>query len=167
VERAINGVLVTYTSFDGTAKVAGPTGSGLDYESALLGDTDTEGTVNAHGYTRRWVDYPVNFSLADDSYAAVIGAAYLAQTQLPSRSGDLTLRGPVGHPTKGDRPPREIRAGDWIKLSDHPADVPRRIIQVSHNDDDRSTTVSVGNDLNKVDAMLEQAAVASRVALGG
>jgi hypothetical protein len=167
VERAINGVQVEYATFDGTQKVAGPVGSGFDYESALLGDTDSEGTVNAHGYSRRWIPYPVQFSLADDSYAAVIGAAYLAQTQLPSRSGDITLRGPVGHPTKGDRPPREIRAGDWIKLSDHPADVPRRIIQVSHNDDDRSTTVSVGNDLNKVDAMLEQAAVASRVALGG
>jgi hypothetical protein len=45
--------------------------------------------------------------------------------------------------------------------------VPRRIIQASHSDDDRSTTVSVGNDLNKVDAMLEQTALASRVALGG
>jgi hypothetical protein len=167
VERAINGVQVEYTTFDGTQKVAGPVGSGFDYESALLGDTDSESTVNAQGYTRRWVPYPVQFSLADDSYAAVIGAAYLAQTQLPSRSGDITLRGPVGHPTKGDRPPREIRAGDWIKLSDHPADVPRRIIQVSHNDDDHSTTVSVGNDLNKVDAMLEQTALASRVAVGG
>lgn len=166
VERAINGVLVSYTTFDGTQKTAGPTGSGLDYESSLLEDTDSEGTVNAHGYTRRWVDYPVNFSLADDSYAAVIGAAYLAQTQLPSRSGDFTIKGVVGHPTKGERPGREIRAGDWIQLTDHPADVPRRIIATSHNDDDRSTTVSVGNDLNKVDAMLEQAALASRVAVG-
>lgn len=166
VERAINGVLVSYTTFDGTQRVAGPTGSGMDFESSLLEDTDSEGTVNAHGYTRRWVDYPVQFSLADDSYAAVIGAAYLAQTQLPSRSGDITLRGPVGHPTKGDRNPREVRAGDWIRLSDHPADVPRRIIATSHNDDDRSTTVSVGNDLNKVDALLEQAALVSRVAVG-
>jgi hypothetical protein len=167
VERAINGVLVTYTTFDGTQKVAGPVGSGVDYESELLGDTDPEGTVNAHGYTRRWVDYPVNFSLADDSYAALIGAAYLAQTQLPSRSGDMTLGHTVGHPSKGDRPSREVRAGDWIRLSDHPADVARRVIQVTHNDDSKQTTVSVGNDLNKVDAMLEQAAVASQVALGG
>jgi hypothetical protein len=166
VERAINGVMVTYTTFDGTTKVAGPVGSGLDVESSLLQDTDTEGTVNAHGYTRRWVDHPIQFSLADDTYAPIVGAAYLAQTQLPSRSGDITLRGPVGHPTKGDRPAREIRAGDWIKLSDHPADVPRRIISVSHNDDDRSTVVSVGNDLNKVDAMLEQVALASQFGVG-
>jgi hypothetical protein len=45
--------------------------------------------------------------------------------------------------------------------------VARRVIQVTHNDDSKQTTVSVGNDLNKVDAMLEQAAVASQVALGG
>lgn len=167
VERAINGVLVSYTTFDGTQKVAGPTGSGMDFESSLLLDTDSEGTVNAHGYTRKWIDYPVNFSLADDSYAAVIGAAYLAQTQLPSRIGDMTLPGTVGHPTKGARPSREVRAGDWIKVSDHPADVPRRIIGVSHDDDARKTTVSVGNDLNKVDAMLEQVQVNSRVATGG
>ncbi len=166
VERAVNGVMVSYTTFDGTAKVAGPTGSGLDYESALLMDSDTEGTVNAHGYTKKWVDYPVNFGLADDSYAAIIGAAYLAQTQLPSRSGNITVRGSAGHPTKGDRPAREIRAGDWIKISDHPADVPRRVISTTHSDDDRSTTVSVGNDLNKVDAMLEQVQLASRLAVG-
>lgn len=166
VERAINGVLVSYTTFDGTSKVAGPTGSGMDVESSLLGDTDTEATVNAHGYTRKWVDYPVNFSLADDSYAPIIGAAYLAQTQLPSRSGNITIRGNVGHPTKGDRPAREIKAGDWIRVSGHPADVARRVISVSHSDDDRSTTVSVGNDLNKVDAMLEQVQLASRLAVG-
>lgn len=166
-ERAVNGALVRYMTFDGLNKVAGPTGSGMDVESALLMDSDTEGTVNAHGYTRKWIDYPVNFSLADDSYAPIIGAAYLAQTQLPSRSGDMTLPGTVGHPTKGDRPSREVRAGDWIQVSDHPADVPRRIISVTHNDDDRKTTVSVGNDLNKVDALLEQAQLFSRVAQGG
>jgi hypothetical protein len=167
VERAVGGVVVRYVLADGTNKIAGPTGSGLDYESDLLLDSDTEGTVTQHGYSRKWGELSVSFPLATDIYAATIGGAYLAQTLLPARSGDITIRNVVGHPTMGDRPAREIKAGDWIRLSDHPADVPRRIIQTTHNDDDKSTTVSVGNDLNKVDAMLEQLGVITRVTQGG
>jgi hypothetical protein len=164
-EHAYNGAMVRYSTPGQEPKVAGPTGSGLDVESDLLLDEDTENTVNQHGYQRRWIELDISFPTLDD-YAVTIGAAYLAQSSLPSRSGDITLRGDVEHPTKGFRPAREIRAGDWIRLSDHPADVPRRIISCRHSDDAAETVVSVGNDLNKVDAMLEQLGVKTKVTLG-
>lgn len=164
-ENAYNGAMVRYSLPDGRTRVAGPTGSGFDVESALLEDTSAESTVNQHGYPRRWIELDISFPTLDD-YAPVIGAAYLAQAALPARSGDITLRGEVEHPTKGMRPVREVRAGDWIRLSDHPADVPRRIISARHTNDQQETVVSVGNDMNKVDAALEQVGVATKVRLG-
>jgi hypothetical protein len=44
--------------------------------------------------------------------------------------------------------------------------VPRRIISCTHKDDERETTVSVGNDLNKVDALLEQLGVTTKIVTG-
>jgi hypothetical protein len=166
VERAINGLVVKYTDSEGTSKVAGPTGSGLDYESDLLADTDSEATVNRHGYTKKWAEMDISVPLADDSYAAVIGAAYLYQTQLPSRSGDIEVTGTIDHPTKGARPVREVLAGDYVQVSDHPADVPRRCTSVTYTDDDRKARISVGNDLNKVDAILEQLGVRTQIVTG-
>lgn len=165
VEHAYNGCVVKYGLPDGTRRIAGPTGSGYDVESVLLEDTDPENTVNQHGYPRKWIELDISFPTLDD-YAPIIGAAYLAQAALPARSGDITLRGEIEHPTMGMRPVREVRAGDWIRLSDHPSDVPRRIISANHSDDERTTTVSVGNDMNKVDAALEQVGVAAKVAMG-
>jgi hypothetical protein len=166
VERAINGLVVKYTNSEGTSKVAGPTGSGLDYESDLLADTDSEATVNRHGYTKKWAELDISVPLADDSYAAIIGAAYLYQTQLPSRSGDIEVTATIDHPTKGPRPVREVLAGDYVQVSDHPSDVPRRCTSVSYTDDDRKARISVGNDLNKVDAILEQLGVRTQIVTG-
>jgi hypothetical protein len=165
-EHAFNGVMVKYQLLDGTKRVAGPAGSGLDVESALLGDTDPENTVNAHGYTKKYAELNIQFPLAADVYATTIGAAYLAQVSLPSRSGDITLTGHVEHPTKGLRPVREVRSGDWIRLSDHPADVPRRIIQTSYTEDARQCRVSVGNEVAKVDALLERLGIDASVRVG-
>jgi hypothetical protein len=158
-ERAYNGAVVKYTNAGGKVRVAGPTGSGFDVESALLTDSSADNTVNAHGYPAKHIDINVSFPLGSDDLAVSIGSAYLAQASLPSRSGTITLTGDVGHPTKGPRPSREIFAGEWIRLSDHPADVPRRVLSARHDDDSKTTSVTVGNDINKVDAMLEQLGV--------
>jgi len=157
-ERTINGVIVTYHLPDGTSRVAGPPGSGFHIEHTALVDPDPANTATAHGYARAWKRLDITFPTVDDN-AVAIGSAYLAETSLPSRSGDITLTGGIEHPTKGMRPVRELRAGDWIRLSDHPTDVPRRIIQPTHRDDQRQTTVTVGNDIKKVDALLEQLGV--------
>jgi hypothetical protein len=165
-ERAYNGAVVRYTDAAGKPRSAGPVGLRFDVESALLTDSSPDNTVNAHGYPGKHIELNVTFPLGSDDLAVTIGASYLAQASLPARSGSITLTGNVIHPTKGARPAREIFAGEWVRLSDHPADVPRRILSVSHDDDTKTTSVTVGNDINKVDAMLEQLGVVTNLAGG-
>ena len=165
-EHALNGMMIRYTLADGTPRVAGPLGSGLDVESELLGDLAPENTVNQHGHPRKWGEQTISFPLAADIYAVTIGAAYKAQAALPARSGDIELIWEVEHPTKGMRPVREVLAGHYVRLSDHPADVPRRIINTNNREDGRQNTVTVGNDMNKVDAILEQLGVVTKVTVG-
>jgi hypothetical protein len=103
-----------------------------------------------------------------DAGAIAIGAAYLAQLSLPARKGSINLTGLVQHPTKGLRPVSEVRAGDWIKVTDltGTSDIPRRIIQASHSPDDATCQVDVGNDIDKVDAILQRVGIATTV-VGG
>ena len=164
-EHVYNGAIVKYEVPTLGARVAGPVGSGLDLESELLGDEDPENTANAHGYPAKQIELNVSFPTLDD-HAVILGAAYLAQAALPARSGDITVTGSCRHPTMGDRPAREILAGDSVRLSDHPADVARRIIAVRHTDDDQKTVLSVGNDIDRVDAILERLGVQTRLITG-
>lgn len=164
-EHVYNGAIVKYALPDGTRRIAGPPGSGFDVESALLANTDPANPVTSHGY-RRYAELEVQFPLLD-TYAPSLGAAYLFQANLPARSGTIDLVWEVEHPRKGMRPVREVLAPDYIRLSDHPADVPRRIISTSYSEDGRQCSVTVGNDMNTVDAILEQLGVTTRVRLGG
>lgn len=165
-EHVYNGAIVKYTTPDGLAKVAGPPGSGFDVEDVSLGDSSADSTVNQHGYPRKWIELDISFPILD-LYAVTIGAAYLAQTAIPARSGSIELTGRVAHPTRGMRPVYEVRAGDWVRLSDHPADVPRRILTTSYDHDSGRNTVTVGNDVDKISALLEALGVTTSLKLGG
>jgi hypothetical protein len=154
-DNAINGVMVVYNLPDGKQRFAGPVGSGLDITNAALGDASESNPVNMRGIPRKWAKLELSFPTTDDG-AVQIGAVYLAELALPARKGQITLTGRVDHVSRGRRPVAEVRAGDWIRISDHPADVPRRIVQVSHSDDSRSCEIDVGNDVDKVDAILNR-----------
>lgn len=157
-DNALNGLMVTYRLPDGTDRVAGPTGTGFDVESDALGDTSVDNTVNRNGIERKWGRLDASFTTSDDG-AVQMGTVYLAQLALPARKGQITLTGTVQHPTMGPRPVSEIRAGEWIRLSDHPTDVARRIIQATHNDERRECTIDVGNEIDKVDAMFQRVGI--------
>jgi hypothetical protein len=79
---------------------------------------------------------------------------WLAEQQLPSRRGSITLTGMVRHPTEGMVPVSRIRAGDWIRISDRPGDVPREVTSTDFDDDSKTITCSVGGMPQKVEAML-------------
>jgi hypothetical protein len=165
--NAINGVIVNYTMADGTTKVAGPVGSGLQLEDASLGDTSSTNPVNAAGIPAKYGKLDVSFPVTDPA-AVAIGAAYFRELSLPARKGSISLTGTVNHPTKGPRPVSEVRAGDWIKVTDltGSSDIPRRIIQASHSPDEASCQVDVGNDIDKVDAILQRVGIATTL-VGG
>lgn len=166
-EKVVNGCMVKYTLVDGTRRVAGPPGSGFDVEDPGLVISDPEHVVNAHGYPRKWLELDISFPLGDDLYATTIGTSALAQASLPARSGSIELTGYANHPTKGLRPVREMRADDWVRVADFAADVPRRIVQTSYSEDDRRVQLSVGNEIDKVTAILEQVGVSTRLVTGG
>lgn len=154
-EQAINGVFVTYPDASGVTKTVGPPGALANATDSTLADTSDTNPVNAHNIPRRWAR--LDLSLTTTQAGAIqLGYAYLQERLLASRRGQITLTGTVTHPTEGKVPVWRIRAGDWIKISDHPASAPRKIIETSYSHGTRSITLSVDNTVGKVEAILER-----------
>jgi hypothetical protein len=157
--NAINGVIVNFTLPDGTPYV----GNAPNPAFSELVDTSADNIVNRHGIERKWARVDISTPTTIES-ANALGAAYLRELSLPARKGQITLTGKVTHPTKGLRPVSEIRAGDWIRVTDSATpDVKRRIVQASHDTDNRTCQVDVGNDIDKVDAILQRVGVTTQL----
>lgn len=153
-----NGVIVSYTSPNGSKRTAGPPGSGCDVTSASLADTSASNPVNAHGIPRRWATLDLA-PVTTDAGATQLGYVWLLEHAAPQRRGTLTLTGTCRHPTAGDVPGWNVRAGDYIRIADHPADVPRRIIETRWDHEAAALTLSLDNTVYKLEAMLERLGV--------
>jgi hypothetical protein len=150
-----NGVLVSYTDPNGRRRTAGPPGSGAHVEDAALQDTSDTNAANQVGIPAKWAKLDVS-QVTTDAGAVQLGSIFLAEKALAQRQGSLVVAGAIQHPTKGKRPVYEVRAGDYVRVSDHPADVPRRILDTSYSHDTATVRCTLDNTSHRVDAVLER-----------
>jgi hypothetical protein len=157
VSRLWNGVVVTYRDFMGVERTAGPIGSGMETESALLEDTDPENPLNKLGRPK-WA--PLSMGTTSPEGAAQVGARFLRETKTLDTSGQATLVGFVESASGITHAASEVRAGDTIRFVDAADTSPRRIVHTQYDDPSRSCTIQLDQPPDGLTAILERLSAA-------
>jgi hypothetical protein len=150
-----NGVFGSFTDPTGVQNTFGPPGSDADVEDALLEDASEDNPVNKHGLRRWGPEGGLALSqITTDEGAVQLAGIWLAEQAVPQRRGSIRVTGCIEHPTRGKRPVWAVKAGDYVRISDHPNDQPRRIISTSYTHDSRQLVMDVGTIPHKLDALM-------------
>jgi hypothetical protein len=154
VSRLHTGVIVRYQDVDGSAKTAGPTGSGSTDEYADLIDDDPQNPANQIG-ERRWAQLDMG-GTSTPAGAREVGRRFLAEQRLVSSSGQAELVGFVEDDRGMLFPASYVRAGDEISFTDAADSSYRRIVRTQKDHDQRSTQIDLDAPPEGLDALLER-----------
>jgi hypothetical protein len=156
VDRLWNSIIVQYQDVDGSTRTVGPTGSGVDTESAYLLDDDPENPANKAGIIRRDL---LTMGVSTPEGAIEVGRRFLEQSKQLDSSGRARI---VGH-VQDDRgvwhPYSHVRAGDQIAFVDASDSGYRRIVKTDKSRSDRSCSIDLDAPPEGLQALLERLGV--------
>lgn len=154
-----NGVIVVYQDVDGTPKFVGPTGSGVDTESATLIDADTQIPANQFSpVIKRWAILDMG-EVSTSAAAIQVGERFLAESKLINTAGRAELTGWVMDDKGVTEPYWKVRAGDTIQFLDAADTSTRRIVKTSKNHDSRAVAIDLDSPPEGMAALLERLGV--------
>jgi hypothetical protein len=156
VDRLWNSIIVQYQDVDGSTRTVGPTGSGVDTESAYLLDDDPENPANKAGIIRRDL---LTMGVSTPEGAVEVGRRFLEQSKQLDSSGRARI---VGH-VQDDRgvwhPYSHVRAGDQIAFVDASDSGYRRIVKTDKSRSDRTCSIDLDAPPEGLQALLERLGV--------
>jgi hypothetical protein len=156
VDRLWNSIIVQYQDVDGSTRTVGPTGSGVDTESAYLLDDDPENPANKAGIIRRDL---LTMGVSTPKGAVEVGRRFLEQSKQLDSSGRARI---VGH-VQDDRgvwhPYSHVRAGDQIAFVDASDSGYRRIVKTDKSRSDRTCSIDLDAPPEGLQSLLERLGV--------
>jgi hypothetical protein len=156
VDRLWNSIIVQYQDVDGSTRTVGPTGSGVDTESAYLVDDDPENPATKAGIIRRDL---LTMGVSTSEGAIEVGRRFLEQSKVLDSSGRARI---VGH-VQDDRgvwhPYSHVRAGDQIAFVDANDSSYRRIVKTDKSRSDRSCSIDLDAPPEGLQSLLERLGV--------
>lgn len=159
-ESRCNGYVVQYTDANGNSRSVGPTGSGADYETDLLADTDPANPVNAAGIPKRYGSRDIGITNEDG--AVLIGQLLLKDANTRRYSGSVELEGEAMDDAGNLWPVYLVRAGDCVIVEDDDDTTPRKIVSTSYSGG--TVTATLDNKGASIDALLQRLDVAIKPA---
>lgn len=152
--RIRNGVMVRFTDASGKQRTVGPPGSSADYQVQALMDADPLNPANQTG--RKLYDLLDMRGVSEPEAAIQAGQRYLEQLKIADRSGQARISGYVQSHNGYWFPHTSIRADDTIEFTDASDPSPRRVNEVRHNRQDRTSDITLDAPREGLDAILDR-----------
>jgi hypothetical protein len=150
--------MISYSDGSGKTHSVGFPGSGADYETTDLLDTDSSNPANRLRGKRRHEQV----GITNQEGALNIGRLLLAEANRIDWRGSTTIRGEATDDAGNKYPAREIKSGDQIVVEDDEGLwEPRPISHTSYQHSDLAVTVDIGATPHRGEVLLAQLVVAT------
>jgi hypothetical protein len=151
-------MMITYDDESGKKRSVGPPGSGADFETATLLDTDPDNPAVRLGGRKRHE----RVGITSQQGAVNIGVTLLTDANSTDWRGSTVIRGEATDDKGNKYPPAFVRAGDRLEMEDDDGINTQPIISTSpYTQDDLAVTVNVGAPPHRGETLLAQLVAAT------